>query len=163
MWPRKFPMRIHWFIHLHKQLLWGIHDVQSTISLWSLILAVNFSDEFCEIEVVIFKIFLFCWLFFLSQKDVSIAFSASKEILKFFTFTLSHIRLFVIPWIVACQAPLSIGFFRQEYWTGLHFLFQGIFLTQDRTQLCCISFIAGGSFTSEPLGETIMWPLPFIP
>ena len=100
---------------------------------------------------------------FLSQKDVSIAFSASKEILKFFTFTLSHIRLFVIPWTVACQAPLSIGFFRQEYWTGLHFLFQGIFLTQDRTQLCCISFIAGGSFTSEPLGETIMWPLPFIP
>jgi len=22
-------------------------------------------------------------------------------------------------WTVACQAPLSMGFFRQEYWTGL--------------------------------------------
>ena len=22
-------------------------------------------------------------------------------------------------WIVACQAPLSMGFFRQEYWSGL--------------------------------------------
>ena len=28
---------------------------------------------------------------------------------------------FVIPWIVACQAPLSIGFSRQESWSGLPF------------------------------------------
>ena len=26
-----------------------------------------------------------------------------------------------IPWIVACQAPLSMGFSRQEYWSGLPF------------------------------------------
>ena len=26
-----------------------------------------------------------------------------------------------IPWAVACQAPLSMGFFRQEYWSGLPF------------------------------------------
>ena len=32
-----------------------------------------------------------------------------------------HVRLFVTPWIVACQAPLSMGFFRQEYWSGLPF------------------------------------------
>ena len=25
------------------------------------------------------------------------------------------------PWTVACQAPLSMGFFRQEYWNGLPF------------------------------------------
>ena len=25
------------------------------------------------------------------------------------------------PWTVACQAPLSMGFFRQEYWSGLPF------------------------------------------
>ena len=30
-------------------------------------------------------------------------------------------RLFVTPWTVACQAPLSIGFSRQEYWSGLSF------------------------------------------
>ena len=24
-----------------------------------------------------------------------------------------------IPWTVACQTPLSMGFFRQEYWSGL--------------------------------------------
>ena len=31
----------------------------------------------------------------------------------------SHIQLFVTLWIVACQAPLSLGFSRQEYWSGL--------------------------------------------
>ena len=34
---------------------------------------------------------------------------------------LSHVRLFVIPWMVARQAPLSMGFSRQEYWSGLSF------------------------------------------
>ena len=28
---------------------------------------------------------------------------------------------FVTPWTVACQAPLSMGFPRQEYWSGLPF------------------------------------------
>ena len=31
----------------------------------------------------------------------------------------SHVQLFVIPWTIACQAPLSMGFSRQEYWIGL--------------------------------------------
>ena len=31
----------------------------------------------------------------------------------------SHIQLFVTLWTVACQAPLSMGFSRQEYWSGL--------------------------------------------
>ena len=34
---------------------------------------------------------------------------------------LSHVRLFATPWIVASQAPLSMGFSRQEYWSGLPF------------------------------------------
>ena len=33
----------------------------------------------------------------------------------------SHVRLFATPWTVACQAPPSMGFFRQEYWSGLPF------------------------------------------
>ena len=35
---------------------------------------------------------------------------------------LSCARLYVTPWAVACQAPLSKGFPRQEYWSGLLFL-----------------------------------------
>ena len=34
---------------------------------------------------------------------------------------LSHVRLFVTPWTVAYQASQSMGFFRQEYWSGLPF------------------------------------------
>ena len=33
----------------------------------------------------------------------------------------SHVRLFVTSWTVALQALLSMGFFRQEYWSGLSF------------------------------------------
>ena len=35
--------------------------------------------------------------------------------------SLSCVRLFVTPWTVAHQAPLSMGFSRQEYWCGLPF------------------------------------------
>ena len=31
------------------------------------------------------------------------------------------VRLFVTPWTVACQAPLSMEFSKQEYWSGLPF------------------------------------------
>ena len=34
---------------------------------------------------------------------------------------LSHVQLFVMPWTVAHQAPLSMGFPMQEYWSGLPF------------------------------------------
>ena len=33
----------------------------------------------------------------------------------------SHVQFYVTLWTVACQAPLSMGFFRQEYWSGLPF------------------------------------------
>ena len=33
----------------------------------------------------------------------------------------SHVQLFVTPGTVAHQAPLSVGFFTQEYWSGLLF------------------------------------------
>ena len=33
----------------------------------------------------------------------------------------SRVQLFVTPCTVSCQAPLSMGFFRQEYWNGLPF------------------------------------------
>ena len=34
---------------------------------------------------------------------------------------LSRVRFFVSPWAVAHQAPLSVGFSMQEYWSGLPF------------------------------------------
>ena len=39
--------------------------------------------------------------------------------------SLSRVRLFATLWTVAHQAPLSMGFSRQEYWSGLPFLSPG--------------------------------------
>ena len=38
---------------------------------------------------------------------------------------LSRVRLFKTPWTVAHQAPLSLGFSQQAYWSGLLFLSPG--------------------------------------
>ena len=35
--------------------------------------------------------------------------------------SLRHVQLFETPWTIACQAPLSMGFSRQEYQSGLPF------------------------------------------
>ena len=37
----------------------------------------------------------------------------------------SHVQLFATPWTVAHQAPLSMGFSRQEHWSGLPFPLPG--------------------------------------
>ena len=42
---------------------------------------------------------------------------------------LSHVWVFTTLWTVAQQAPLSMGFSRQEHWVGSHALLQGVFLT----------------------------------
>ena len=44
-------------------------------------------------------------------------FKEKKEKVK----SLSRVRLFATPWTVAYQAPLSMEFSRQEYWSGLPF------------------------------------------
>ena len=50
-----------------------------------------------------------------------------------FVCVLSHfsdVQLFVTPWTVANQAPLSVRFSRQEYWSGLPYPPPGDLLTQ---------------------------------
>ena len=42
--------------------------------------------------------------------------------------------LFVIPWTIACLAPLSLKFSRQEYWTELSFATP--WSSQPRDQIC---------------------------
>ena len=45
----------------------------------------------------------------------------TKTFFFFFLKSLSRVRLFVTPWTVAHQASPSMGFSRQEYWSGLPF------------------------------------------
>ena len=68
----------------------------------------------------------------------------------------SCVRLFVILWIVAHQAPLSVGFSRQEYGSRLPFSSPGdLSWPRDQTQ---VSHIAGRYFTlwaaRESQGQT---------
>ena len=48
-----------------------------------------------------------------------------NDIMKVKVKSLSHVQLFATPWTVAYQAPLSMGFSREEYWSGLPFLSPG--------------------------------------
>ena len=65
--------------------------------------------------------------------------------------TLSHVRLCVTPWTVARQASLSMGFSRQEYWSGLPFPSPGD-LPDLRIKFASPA-LAGRFFTAKPLGE----------
>ena len=67
---------------------------------------------------------------------------------------LSRVCLFMTPWTIALQAPLSMGFSRQEYWSGLplsspeHLLHSGIKPASPALQV--VSCIVGQFFTAEP-------------
>ena len=65
----------------------------------------------------------------------------------------SRVRLCMTPWTVVLQTPLSMGFFRQEYWGGLISISRGSSCPRDRT---CIPCLAGRVFTTEPPGKP--WP-----
>ena len=65
--------------------------------------------------------------------------------------SLSHVQLFVTPWTVAHQAPLSMGFSRQEYWSGLPFLTPGDLPDPGIKPLS--PSLAGGFFTTSATWE----------
>ena len=64
---------------------------------------------------------------------------------------LSCIQLFATPWIVACQAPLSMGFSGQEYWNRLPFPSPGDLPDPEIEH--AFPALAGGFFTTEPPGK----------
>ena len=63
----------------------------------------------------------------------------------------SRVRLFAILWTVARQAPLSMGFSRQEYWRGCHALLQGIIQTQGSNSALMSPALAGGFFATRAI------------
>jgi len=66
----------------------------------------------------------------------------------------SCVLLFATPWIVAGQAPLSMGFFRQEYWSGLPCPLPGD-LPHPGMEPASLTFpaLAGGFFTTSATCE----------
>ena len=65
--------------------------------------------------------------------------------------SLSDVQLFGTPWTAARQAPLSMGFSRQEYWSGLPFPPPGDLPNSEIEPES--PALAGGFFTTEPPGK----------
>ena len=75
------------------------------------------------------------------------------EIMKVKVKLLSRVRLFAIPWTPLYQAPLSIEFSRQEYWSGLPPPNSGD-LPNPGVELTSPA-VAGNSLSSEPPGKPV--------
>ena len=71
---------------------------------------------------------------------------------------LQSCRCFVTPWIVVCQAPLSMGFFRQEYWSRL-LCPPPKDLPNPRIKTASLMSpaLASRCWATEPLGKPEMW------
>ena len=64
---------------------------------------------------------------------------------------LSHVQLFEIPWTVAYQAPPSMEFSRQEYWSGLPFPSPGDLLNPGNEPRSPV--LQADTLPSEPPGK----------
>ena len=69
--------------------------------------------------------------------------------------SISHVWLFAAPRTVAHQAPLSLGFPRQEYWSGLPVPSPGDL--PDPGMESGTPALAGGFFITEPPGKPLNW------
>ena len=74
-----------------------------------------------------------------------------------YIYTLSHVQLFMISWTVACQAPPSMGFPRQEYWSRLPFPTPGD-LPNPGIEPTVLTFpaLAGRFFTTTVTWEALL-------
>ena len=80
--------------------------------------------------------------------------SPSAVILKVKVKSLSRVRLFGTPWTVAYQSPLSVGFSRQECWSGLPFP-SPVILEPKKTKSVTVS-IGSPSISHEVMGPDAM-------
>ena len=126
---------------------------------------------FINQSVLVSTMFLETFLFFFSQSHLDIHNGDSLMAafpLKFPTFfwlsewvkLLSRVWLFATPWTIAHQAPLSMGFSRQEYWSGLPFPSPGDLPDpgiEPRPRA-----LQADTLTSEPPGKPLSWLTPLI-
>ena len=70
----------------------------------------------------------------------------------------SGVQLYMILWTVARKALLSLGFSRLKYWSALHVLLQGIFLTQGlNMSILCLLHWQVGSLSLAPPRKPHNW------
>ena len=74
----------------------------------------------------------------------------------------SHVQLFATLWTTAHQAPLSMGFSRQEYWSGLPFPPPGDLLDLGMEPMSMSPSLAGGVSSPWAPPVTLMKSLHFL-
>ena len=83
---------------------------------------------------------------------ISTALGSKKTLIQFMSVkSLGRVRLFATPWTVAYQAPPSMGFSRQQYWSGLPFPSPGDL--PDPGIEPGSPALQADALTSEPLGK----------
>ena len=90
---------------------------------------------------------------FLLNLNFSFFFSSKTEYCTYIRWVLIRVWLFVTSCTVACQAPLSMGFPRQEYWGGVAISFSGTFLTQ-RSNPCLLHWQVNSLLSHQ---ESQLW------
>ena len=104
-----------------------------------------------------------CWHFPLKSYPVQMPDLDQNDRRLLCAYVVSCVWLIVTPWTVACQAPLSMEFSRQEYWNELPFLLQGSFLTQGLNPcLLCLLHWQADSLSLCHLGSPWRLGLIFI-
>ena len=78
-------------------------------------------------------------------------------------YSLSHVRLFTTTWTSAPQAPLSMEFSRQEYYSGLSFATpEDLPDPRIKPTSPVAPALAGRFFTTEPPGQPNIMPILYI-
>ena len=70
---------------------------------------------------------------------------------------LSHFWFFASPWTVAHHTPLSMGFPRQEYWSGLPFPPPGHFPDPGIELSCLLRLLQADSLPLSHMGSPFFW------
>ena len=129
--------------------LWNISALQPT----------HYSQDMCQLLEHHFLAVTILWVFrlFIFLFGSSFWWAFHKIVLSCFSLVWFCATL----WTAAHQAPLSMGFSRQDYWSGLPFPPQGIFLMQGSNQ-CLLHrpALSDWFFTTGPTWEydpIILW------
>ena len=123
------PSILVWFCWLETAFLWTIHFCKICYQTLKWVAqkslrVISLEIFFSQINMQNFMDIDFWRLLFVPRfpwTPLAEVWKFSQALLRF-AWVLSHfsrVRLFATPWTVVCKAPLSMGFSRQEYWSGL--------------------------------------------
>ena len=132
---------------------WAFLPVMTSVSLQL--------HRFCTSDFLEFDNFPTFWLYTSSVSTGHCILSESGIFLKALRACLlsrfSHVWLFATLWTIACQAPLSMGFSRQEYWSWLPCPPPGDLSDPEiEPPSLMLPSLAGGFFTTSSNWEALM-------